>query len=80
MARDELTKALWQLPYSERMAALSCSVVEEHPGATAAVRGLLELAAIMAARLLFEQRVELAERLRDLADHIERRREHVPIE
>ncbi len=78
MSRDELNKALWSLPHGERLAMLTCSIVEQNPGAVFAIKAIIAVASHMARQLTVEQRYMLAENLRDEADKLERR-QSVPI-
>jgi hypothetical protein len=73
MRRDELNEALWAMPCSERMAMLVCSVLErDKSNAFISIKRLVGLIGIMARYLSFQNRMVLAESLRDSADQIER--------
>lgn len=64
---------VWRMPFDERMAMLLCSVIQHDSEAMAAVHGMIAMIERMTVYYTSRQRIELAERMRDAADRIERR-------
>ena len=77
MSHDELTKALWEMPVSERLAMLTCSIVQRNPDVPASIRAMVLITGVMACGLSRTKRFQLAEKMRDTADALERARQLV---
>lgn len=75
MSRDQAEKLMWSLPPQKRCAMLTISLIEKDPEAVAAVLALLHCSGAMAQLLNRAQRYEIAEKMRDTADAVERRHE-----
>lgn len=72
-------EALGNLPLLDRIAALVCSVITRKPEAVKGTVAMIATATAMAKLLDGPERVALAEILRDSADEVEARREHVQV-
>lgn len=72
-------EALGNLPLLDRIAALVCSVITRKPEAVKSTVAMIATATAMAKLLDGPERVALAEILRDSADEVEARREHVQV-
>ncbi len=68
-----MSRDLQALPLNERLAELTCSIIEHDNDAVIAVVNLMKLIDVMAYRLSAANRFCLAERCRDLADQLEKR-------
>ena len=71
---NEFLKAkLWQLPYSERMAMLTLSIIDHNKNEpVAAVIALIELVSRLSQYFSEDKRFRLADRLRTAADLCEK--------
>jgi hypothetical protein len=69
---------LRELPPDEQLASLICAIIERKPQAMSALVSMLAVLGVMARHVSTENRIALAELMRDAADELERRRVKVP--
>ena len=70
--REVLMARLWDLPFGDRVAALSLSVIERNNEAHAAEKALTSLIVTMSASYSDAHKILLAEDLRSAADVLDR--------
>lgn len=73
-------QVLGDLPLDDRLVALVVSIITRKPQAIPAVLSMIAATAAMTRGLSHNNRVMIAELLRDCADHVERRQEVVRID
>ena len=68
---EALKKQVWEMPYLDRISILSLSVIAREGEALASCYGLVALLAKMSTGCGAANRIAIAERLRNAADHID---------
>jgi hypothetical protein len=82
MSRDDariIDAALGQLSPVDRVVTLVASIITRKPEAMSGTLSMIAITAAMAGYLSLEDRIMLAEIMRDAADEVEHRREKVTI-